>query len=325
MADLVSIITPCYNGESYVGRFLESVLAQSYDEIELIFINDGSTDNTEKIVLSYQESFEKRGIKLIYISQENKGAAAAINRGLEIFNGKYLMWPDSDDIMLHNQIQKMVDFLNLNPQFGMVRVKVNIVYEENCSIVIGCKTFVNSEDSTLFDIQVFEKEGCSFIPGSYMIRTDVFIKANPKRHIYESRAGQNWQMLLPCLHLSECGYIDEPLHAYVVRQNSHSRKDISFKDWIKRYNEHEQILMHTIRSINGLDLVKYESLIRNKYHKIRTRLAWRYQRKKQFRYYFSICKKNRCLPLIEYIHLIITFVPWGMLLYHKLKKYQLWQ
>ena len=69
---IVSIITPCYNGENYVQRFLDSILAQTYSSIELIIINDGSIDNTEKIVYGYKESLKTRNIKLVYIYQENK-------------------------------------------------------------------------------------------------------------------------------------------------------------------------------------------------------------------------------------------------------------
>ena len=68
---LVSIITPCYNGEKYVEKYLNSILNQTYTKIEVIFINDGSTDNTERIVKNFIKRFEKKGIKLIYIYQEN--------------------------------------------------------------------------------------------------------------------------------------------------------------------------------------------------------------------------------------------------------------
>ena len=64
---LVSIITPCYNGGKVICRYLDSVLNQTYRNIELVFVNDGSTDNTEEVVLKYKSSFEKSVMKLIYI------------------------------------------------------------------------------------------------------------------------------------------------------------------------------------------------------------------------------------------------------------------
>ena len=97
---LVSIITPCYNGEAFLKRYFESILNQTYPNLELIFINDGSTYRTEEIALSYRERLEKRGITYIYEKQENAGQAAALNRGLKLFTGEYLTWPDSDDEMV---------------------------------------------------------------------------------------------------------------------------------------------------------------------------------------------------------------------------------
>ena len=69
----VSIVTPCYNGEKYLERFLKSILNQSYGNIELIFINDGSTDQTEEIIKKYKEEFDLHNIELTYLFQENAG------------------------------------------------------------------------------------------------------------------------------------------------------------------------------------------------------------------------------------------------------------
>lgn len=102
---LVSIITPCYNGEKFVSRFLDSVLDQSYTNIELIVINDGSTDQTEQILKSYEIKFKEKGIKFIHLFQSNGGQSSAINKGLEIFSGEYLTWPDSDDILTPDAIE----------------------------------------------------------------------------------------------------------------------------------------------------------------------------------------------------------------------------
>ena len=82
---LVSIVTPCYNGELYLDRFFQSVLNQTYPALELVFVNDGSTDGTEAVVDRYRPLFQKRGIRFIYEYQENQGQAAALNRGLKLF------------------------------------------------------------------------------------------------------------------------------------------------------------------------------------------------------------------------------------------------
>ena len=120
---LVSIITPCYNGEKYICNFLDSVLLQTYPSIELILIDDGSTDETKSIIESKKCSFEEKGYKLVYLYQENRGQAAAVNLGLKIFNGEFLMWVDSDDILYEDNISKKVQFLEGNPDCGFVLCK----------------------------------------------------------------------------------------------------------------------------------------------------------------------------------------------------------
>ena len=120
MADLVSIITPCYNGEKYLDRYFNSLLEQTYPSVELIFVNDGSTDNTEKIALEFGEKLREKGYDFTYIYQENAGQSAAINQGLKIFKGEYLNWMDSDDYLPDDSVEKRVSFLEDNPQIGLV-------------------------------------------------------------------------------------------------------------------------------------------------------------------------------------------------------------
>ncbi len=99
----VSVIIPIYNAEKYVGMCLDSLLAQSEDNMEIICVNDGSKDGTEKI-LEYYKSKDKR-IKVI--KQENKGAGAARNLGFSYAEGKYSIFLDSDDIFEKNMLSDM--------------------------------------------------------------------------------------------------------------------------------------------------------------------------------------------------------------------------
>ncbi len=115
----VSIISPCYNGASYLPHFLQSLSEQTYTNIEFIFVNDGSTDNSEQLFLDYKPRLEQKGWSVIYIKQENAGQAAALNKGLEIFSGDYLLWPDSDDILLPQHIEQKVSFMEAHPEYAL--------------------------------------------------------------------------------------------------------------------------------------------------------------------------------------------------------------
>lgn len=127
----VSIISPCYNGAGYLARFLDSLMQQDYADVEFIFVNDGSTDDTENVFSAYRPRLEAKGWKVVYIKQENAGQAAALSAGLKVFTGEYLMWPDSDDILYAGHIAKKVALMEENPAAGIGFCRLNKVNEEN--------------------------------------------------------------------------------------------------------------------------------------------------------------------------------------------------
>lgn len=104
MKPLVSIIVPVYNGSNYLKEALDSALSQTYDNIEIIVVNDGSCDDskTEQIALSY-------GDKIRYVSKENGGSSSALNMGIQNMSGEYFSWLSHDDLYLPQKIEMQVD------------------------------------------------------------------------------------------------------------------------------------------------------------------------------------------------------------------------
>lgn len=99
----VSVIVPVYNVEDYLGECLDSLITQTLSDIEIICINDGSTDNSLEILTNYS----KRDSRIKIITQENKGLSSARNRGFEFINGKYTYFIDSDDILKSDALEKL--------------------------------------------------------------------------------------------------------------------------------------------------------------------------------------------------------------------------
>lgn len=100
----VSIIVPVYNVEKYLEECMDSLVNQTLQDIEIIAINDGSTDNSLKILNKYKKKYPN---KLIIIDQENQGISVARNNGLEIATGKYIGFVDSDDYIKHDMFEKL--------------------------------------------------------------------------------------------------------------------------------------------------------------------------------------------------------------------------
>lgn len=110
---LVTVVIPVYNGENYLKEAIDSALNQTYKNVEILVINDGSKDNTEKIALSY-------GDKIKYIKKENGGVASALNLAINEMKGEYFSWLSHDDLYFENKIEKQVEFLRYRKNKNVV-------------------------------------------------------------------------------------------------------------------------------------------------------------------------------------------------------------
>jgi glycosyltransferase involved in cell wall biosynthesis len=102
----VSVLLPVCNTERYVGETIRSIINQSFSDFELIIINDGSSDESLKIVQSFDDK------KIIVINQENQGLPTALNNAANFASGEYLARIDADDICRKDRFQKQVDYLD---------------------------------------------------------------------------------------------------------------------------------------------------------------------------------------------------------------------
>jgi glycosyltransferase involved in cell wall biosynthesis len=128
---LVSVIIPVYNGERYLGEAIDSVLAQTYRPIEVIVVDDGSTDNSAEIAQSYQEVF--------YIFQSNMGVSMARNTGLEAAQAEFIAFLDSDDIWTTEKLARQIDHLMHHSEIQYTISSVKFFLEADHSVPSGCR------------------------------------------------------------------------------------------------------------------------------------------------------------------------------------------
>lgn len=230
--NLVSVVTPVYNGEEYISRLLDSILNQTYPFIEMILADDGSEDATREIAQNYIPKFEARGYSLKIISIPHQNASAAINAGLPYVQGQYLVWPDSDDELLPNSIALRVNFLKKHPKYQCVRSIMEYVSSQNTQVQSLRERLGDLEKEELFwDVL----EGKSFVCcGCYMLKTEAFFKIYPQKKIPVYEVGQNFQMLLPILFQYKCPTIRQKLYRVYIRENSHSRQPYCEEEKEKR-------------------------------------------------------------------------------------------
>ena len=103
--DLVSVIIPTYNRAHLIKRSAESVLNQTYTNLELIIVDDGSTDDTEEVVKTLNDN------RVTYIKQPNQGACAARNNGIDHAKGEFIAFQDSDDVWHEDKLEKQIKCL----------------------------------------------------------------------------------------------------------------------------------------------------------------------------------------------------------------------
>ena len=194
---LVSVIIPTYNKSQYLREAIKSVLNQTYKNIEVIVVDDGSTDNTKEIVESFNDS------RIIYIFQENKGPAIARNTGIKKAQGEYIAFLDSDDLWLKEKLEKQVDFMEKNSEIGLLGTGCYEVTDKGK--IIGKKIFPIKNKILQKDLIKYN----SFIQSSVMIRKEVFDKVG----LYDKsfRESEDYELWLRIAENYKIANLAEPL------------------------------------------------------------------------------------------------------------------
>ena len=251
----VSLLTPMYNTAGYVHRLLDSVLGQDYPDIEMIVIDDGSTDGSRQVVESYISRFAAKGYVLRYEYQANSGQSVAVKRGLPLVTGTYLAWPDSDDYYSSDRaISKMVSALESAPEeFQMVRTQVIHVEDGTLRHLQTDGLDAHEEEPrSLFEDCLFGRNGFYYCAGSYLVRTAVLRELTDFDIYTEKNAGQNWQLTVPVLHKYRCRTIMEPLFTVVERAASHTRGQYDgYEQSLIRYNAYVNTQTETLKRLKG--------------------------------------------------------------------------
>ena len=168
----ISIIIPVYNGSNYLKEAIDSALNQTYKEIEIIVVNDGSTDKgkTKKIAKSY-------GNKIKYYKKRNGGVASALNYGIKKSTGDYISWLSHDDLYKSNKIEEEMILLNK--------------LENKNSIIFSDYEFIDENDETLENINIGAK-----------------IASVDKYFVFYKRLISGISLLIPKSKLIDCGLFD---------------------------------------------------------------------------------------------------------------------
>jgi glycosyltransferase involved in cell wall biosynthesis len=138
----ISVVLTTYNHQKYVGDAIQSVLNQTFEDFELIIVNDGSTDQTDKIIRKFNDS------RINYIFQQNQGTAFALNQAILASKGKYIVNIDSDDLCYHKRLEKQYNFIS-NSEYKIIFSQADLIDEDG--------NMLDNDDDSLFNFNNRER------------------------------------------------------------------------------------------------------------------------------------------------------------------------
>jgi len=179
---LVTIVTPSYNQGRFVEETIKSVLNQSYTPIEYIFVDGDSTDNTMRIVEKYKNKIN------IIINEKDKGQADAINKGFKLAKGQLVGWVNSDDILYHDCVEKIVELYNLKNNAAIYYHSFNDMIDESGSLLktyqhkisnrkhLIFKNYDVVQQGSFYNLELVKKVGYLNIENYYCMDLDLWLK-----------------------------------------------------------------------------------------------------------------------------------------------------
>lgn len=214
----VSIIIPAYNKADMTAKVVESVLNQTYRNIEVIVVDDGSTDNTRQRLIPYTD-------KIKYVYKENGGACSARNVGIRFSTGEYIGFLDCDDLYLPEKIGLSVDFLERHPDFGLV---YNAAY------------FIDEKENILRIFSHYKSRHTGWIANGLLLRNFICNSTVIIRRSCFEKVGifdetifipADWDMWLRLAEQYKVGYINLPLtyfrisDSYIIRHIEQTKRE----------------------------------------------------------------------------------------------------
>lgn len=237
----LSVIVPVYNVEKYLKECLDSLVNQSLDSMEIIIVNDGSTDTSLDICNKYSEKYEF----ITLISQKNKGLGAARNEGIRHAKGRYIGFVDSDDYVEKNMFKEMVTSA-IKDDLDLVICAVKMYFEDNKKIKVIEKNIYEESiitKTTLIKGIVSRKIQC--FAWNKIYKRELFSDIKYEEGVYYEDMYTMYNIALKC---NKIKLIDTPFYIYRQRENN-----ITSKVSIKHINDFNTAVLKVINKFKNGD------------------------------------------------------------------------
>ncbi len=222
MGKLISVILPVYNGEKYLREAVDSILNQTYRNIECIAVNDGSTDTTPELLMDYQ----KKDRRMVVLSRENRGLVTSLNEAIRLSRGEYIARMDADDIAHLDRLEKQICYMEENPDVYLLGTNYSLMYEDGVSEEVR-KAAQGTNRRSLAPIEredwfLSSNETMKFIHPTIMMRRELFDKIGLYRQYQLEDLELYFRTGVNGLRIDK---LEEVLLDYRVRATSKSRTE----------------------------------------------------------------------------------------------------
>ena len=244
----ISIIIPVYNAEKTIERCLKSILNQNTENVEIIVVNDGSTDNSENIILEIQ----KNSSIIKYYYKDNSGVADTRNYGIEKASGDYIAFVDSDDYISSNYIETISPFIDKGIEIIKYKLK-KIDKNENELELVNGPTFEEKTGEEAFN-ELYSKDVLLDSPCVYAIKKDIIIRNGFKfQGTYHEDFG-----LIPIIVVAANSVvsISNYLYLYVQESNSITRNE----DYNKTLIKMKDVFFHYDNMLEKIKTLKLDNM-----------------------------------------------------------------
>ncbi|MWN31263.1 MULTISPECIES: glycosyltransferase family 2 protein [unclassified Gilliamella] len=229
---LVSIIIPVYNSSKFILATLASLENQSYNNYEIILINDGSTDNSHNIL----ENYKKKHNNVILYNQKNRGVSVARNKGIELSNGEFITFLDSDDTYSPNYLEKLLR-RQKEENADLVYCGYNIIKNSDKSTVVPCLF----KEGNILNFYL-QRNGYFHFSGM-LIRKNILLEKQIYFEVGRS-ISEDLLFTVQLLNNANCYCVKEHLFNYIQRPDSVMSSSWSKNKWLSDIKGREKILLY---------------------------------------------------------------------------------
>ena len=313
MENLISVIVPVYNAEKYLYKCVQSILNQTYDKIEIILVDDGSTDNSGKIC----DEISMRDTRIRVLHKKNGGQSSARNAGIKIANGEYITFVDNDDWLEPNMYEILIENANkYNADISGCATMMD--YEDGKSVCRfdGIESKVVSGESVCLDILYQTKYSWGTM-WNKIFKKELF----NVRQFPEGCELEDYYIILQLFNEVSCIYFDNrPLYHWIQRSSSQSKRGfhwrkltgISIATQIKEYFQTNNYNRLIIKACNYFVFLVYSDIVWSLY-KSRPN-GWKKEMHRLFKpsikTIFTVfwCRNNNKVKINRMIKMCIAFL-----------------